>query len=108
MEANNKVSTVNLQKLIKVTKDGSNYRATTLENKSVLSESDISSHTSKINPTTQLVKIVQNGPAITGELIQPTLASAPKPPTGPRTNGGKYKKHTMKQKAKKSKKTRRR
>ena len=87
---------VNQQKLIKVTKDGSNYSATTLESKPVLSESDITSHKSKINPNTQLVKIIQNGTAITGELIQ----SAP-------TKGGKYKKHTMKRKAKKSKKTRR-
>jgi hypothetical protein len=86
----------NQQKLIQVTKNGSDHTATTLESKPVLSESDINAHKSKINANTQLVKIVQNGTAITGELIQ----SAP-------TKGGKYKKHTMKRKAKKSKKTRR-
>lgn len=101
---------VNQQKLIKVTKDGSNYSATTLVSNSVLSDNDIHSRKSIINANTQLVKIIQNGPVITGELIQSenstmnALADAPKPPTA---KGGKYKKHTMKRKAKKSKKTRR-
>ena len=121
-------NTVNQQKLIQVTKNGSDYTATTLVSNLALSDNDINTHKSKISANTQLVKIVQNGPVITGELIQsanstinalknapsaPTggppamaaaLANAPKPPTA---KGGKYKKHTMKRKAKKSKKTRR-
>jgi hypothetical protein len=88
----------NQQKLIQVTKNGSDHTATTLESKPVLSESDINAHKSKINANTQLVKIVQNGTAITGELIQAPSGTGV-------TQGGKTRRN--KRKAKKSKKTRR-
>jgi hypothetical protein len=119
------------KKLIQVTKNGSNYTAETLLPGPNISNTDINSHKSKINQTTQLVEITKDGSNITGKLIQPAgtttanlladapnaptggppavtaaLATAPKPPSGLK-QGGKYKKYTIKRKAKKSKKTRR-